>query len=163
DDGVARGEAFVGHLDLAVAVEDGLKAVDGRGPGEVLDVAGGLGETPGDDDAVGELFEGAGPGHARVEEDADGGGSVDQRAGGEAEVVEGADGDAGRFLRSRRTEADIAGDADGEGLPFFSGEGEGEVVEFAFGGADFGAEVGVPAERLVVDAIAAVAGCEDEG
>ncbi len=169
DDRVFGCQLLVREVDRAVFVQHGLEAVRRLRPGEVLDVAPRFGDVPGDDGAVSGLPHIMRAGHALLEEDADRRHGVDEVARRNAELIETGDDDAARDARAgwittakvgaatglRRTEADAAAHADGDGVPLLAGERELELLQLVVAAAMLGAEVCIPGEREVLDAIAA--------
>src|SRR5262249_30873385 len=93
NDGIFCGEVLIRHLHGSVTVEHGLKPVHGLYPCEVLDVAVGLSQLPGDDRAIGKFFDVVRPRHSRLEEDTDCRGVVDQPAASFRQRLETSDAD----------------------------------------------------------------------
>jgi hypothetical protein len=161
DDGIPGRKLIVGQVYGAVAPEHGLEAVDGGHPSEVLDPAGGLGESPGDDHAILQFLHVTRSGHARLHEDTDRRDGIDEGARGFLQLVEPADGDAAATAAAAattagrgRAEGDRSGGAHGEGIPVLAGKGKREVVQAHLGFGEWRAELGVPLQSQILGAVA---------
>src|SRR5262249_54761154 len=72
DDAVLRRHGLVRHLDRAIAMEDRLKQIRRRKPGEIQQVSEWLGELPRNDNAIGQLAHVMRPGHPGLQKHGDG-------------------------------------------------------------------------------------------
>ena len=149
DDRVLRGDLVVRHLNRTVPGEHRLEPVRRRRPREILDAARRLGQRPGDDDAIGQFFDEMRARHARFQEDADCRVPVHERLRGVLQLVEPSD-------RHAAAEANRARRVDVQRVPRAAGERKREVAQrHGRPRRRLAAELRVPRERRVLDAIAA--------
>ena len=166
DNCVFRRKLLVRHFDGTVLVEDSLEPVDGLGPRKVLNVAPRFGHIPRHHHAILEFLYVTIARHTRLEKNAYRREGVNHARGPLGQRIETANGDSafvttgseagtcvigGRVAFRRKPNR--SGNADGERIPGFAGKRKREIVQRDLMTTQRLAEVGVPAQWKVFDAI----------